>query len=67
MDGKIDKHVERLTEMNKLRNVASFWLCFANILAMHGPMNVKLTLSYFICFKFKPYQTCICICICILL
>jgi len=35
------KHVERLTEINKLRNVASYWLYSANILAMHGPMNVK--------------------------
>ena len=35
------KHVERLTEINKLRNVASCWLCSANILAMHGHMNVK--------------------------
>ena len=53
------KHVERLTEMNKLRKISSFWLYCANILAMHGPMNVKLTLSDFMCFKFKPYQTCI--------
>jgi len=35
------KHVERLTEINKLRKVASCWLCSANILAMHGPMNVQ--------------------------
>ena len=35
------KHVEHLTEINKLRNVASCWLYTANILAMHGPMNVK--------------------------
>ena len=35
------KHVERLTEKNKLRSAASFWLYSANILAMHGPMNVK--------------------------
>ena len=35
------KHVERLTEINKLRNVASCWLYTANILAMHRPMNVK--------------------------
>jgi len=45
MDGKnLLKHVERLTEINKLRNVASYWLYSANILAMHGPMNVKLKL-----------------------
>jgi len=35
------KHVEHPTEINKLRNVASCWLYSANILAMHGPMNVK--------------------------
>ena len=35
------KHVERLTEINKLWNVASCWLNSVNILAMHGPMNVK--------------------------
>jgi len=35
------KHVERLTEINKLRTVASCWLYSENILAMHGPMNVK--------------------------
>jgi hypothetical protein len=31
-----------LTEINELRNVASFWLYSANILAMHGPVNVEL-------------------------
>ena len=35
------QHVERRTEINKLWNVASCWLYSANILAMHGPMNVK--------------------------
>ena len=35
------KHVERLTEINELRNVASCWLYSENILAMHGYMNVK--------------------------
>ena len=35
------KHVERLTEINKLRKVASCWSCSKDILAMHGPMNVK--------------------------
>jgi len=35
------KHAEHLTEINKLRKVASRWLYFENILAMHGPMNVK--------------------------
>ena len=35
------KHVERLTEINKLWNVASCWLYSANILAMHGPMNAN--------------------------
>jgi len=37
------KHVEHLTEINKLRNVASCWLTATNILAMHGPMNGKNT------------------------
>ena len=36
------KHVERLTEINEMRNFASCWLYSANILAMHGPVNVKL-------------------------
>jgi len=31
-----------LTEINKLWNVASCWLYSANILAMHGHMNVKV-------------------------
>jgi len=35
------KHVERLTEINKLWNVEFCWLYCANILAMHGPVNVK--------------------------
>jgi len=35
------KHVQRLTEINKLWNIASCWLYSANLLAMHGPMNVK--------------------------
>jgi len=35
------KYVERLTEINKLRNVTLFWLYSANILAMHRTMNVK--------------------------
>ena len=35
------KHVERPTEINKLWNVASCWLYSANILAMHGFMNVR--------------------------
>jgi len=36
------KHVEHLTEINEMRKVASCWLYSANILAMHGPMNVEL-------------------------
>jgi len=35
------KHVERRTEINKLRNVAPCWLYSANILAMRGRRNVK--------------------------
>jgi len=42
MDGKtFRKNVERLTEINKLRMVASRWLYSENILAIHGAMNVK--------------------------
>ena len=41
------KHVERLTEINKLWNVTSCWLYSANILAMRGPMKVKCTCSPF--------------------
>ena len=39
------KHVKRLTEINKLWNVASCWLYSANILAMYELMNVKFTCS----------------------
>ena len=39
------KHLELLTEINKLWNVASCWLYSKNILATHGPMNVKNTLT----------------------
>jgi len=34
------KHVESLTEINKLWNVASRCLYSENLLAMHGSMNV---------------------------
>ena len=37
------KHVERLTEINKLRKLASCWFYPENILAMHGTVNVKHT------------------------
>jgi len=41
MDGKNRlKHVECLTEINKLWKVVSCWLYSANILAIHGPVNV---------------------------
>jgi len=47
MDGKTRlKHVERLTEINKMRKIASCWLYSENILAMHGPMNAKLDLKF---------------------
>ena len=36
------KHVERLTEINKLWNFATCWLYSANILAIHGPMDVRI-------------------------
>jgi len=42
-------HAERLTEKNKLRNVASCWLYSAHILAMHGHMNVKLHILLLVC------------------
>jgi len=35
------KHVELLTEINKMWNVASCWLYSANILAMHRRRNIK--------------------------
>jgi len=35
------KHVDHLTGINKLRNVASYWLYSDNTLAMHGHVNVK--------------------------
>jgi len=35
------KYVQRLTEINKLRIVATRWLYSDNILAMYWPMNVK--------------------------
>ena len=41
------KHVQRLTEIKKLWNIASYWLYSAKILAMHGPMNVKYTWNIF--------------------
>jgi len=34
------KHVERLTEINKLWSIDSCWLYFENILAMRGNINV---------------------------
>jgi hypothetical protein len=40
------KYVERLTEIKKLWNVASCCLYSVNILAMHGPMNVKCIRPY---------------------
>jgi len=48
-DGRknLPKHVERLTEINKLWNVASCWLFSANILAMHGHMNFERFLNSF--------------------
>ena len=42
------KHVQRLTEINKPRNAASSWLYSANILAMHGPMNVRKKRSTYV-------------------
>ena len=42
------KHVERLTHINKLWNVAFCWLYSANMLAMHRPMIVKFWRYYFV-------------------
>ena len=54
MNGKNrPKHVEYLTEINKLRNVASCWLYSANILAKHGLMNVKFSEYYFTALIFR--------------
>jgi len=53
------KHVQRLTEINKLWNVASCWLYSVNILAMHGPMNVKFTNQLLATFDFwKEVVSC---------
>ena len=41
------KHVQRLKEINKLWKGASYWLYFENILAMHGPMDVKCNIYCF--------------------
>lgn len=35
------KHIKDLTEINKLRSVSSYWLYSANILELHGAMNVN--------------------------
>jgi len=53
------KHLERLTEINKFWKVASCCLCSANILAMHGLMNVKHITSFKIvhCCYFKLYNS----------
>ena len=46
------KHVEHLAETNKkLWSVASCWLYFRNIIAMHGPMNVKPLCTSFLGLK----------------
>jgi len=54
------KHVDRLTEINNLRKVASCWLYSANILAMHGRMNVKFKHNFFFrlyfFFSFLPFH-----------
>jgi len=40
------KHVEHLTEINKLCNVASCWLYSVNIVEMHRPVNVNFPCSF---------------------
>jgi len=44
------KHVDRLTEINKLRKAASCWLYSEIVFAMHGPMNVKLYVKIMSCY-----------------
>jgi len=51
------KHVERLTEINKLRNVASCWLYAANTLVMHGHVNVKSLQLYQLMHLYKNFHT----------
>ena len=58
------KHVERLTEINKLRIVASCWLYSEIILTMQGPrMLHKLlvlhsaSVNVFDCLKYKNSNT----------
>jgi len=46
------KHVERLTEINKLWNIASCWLYSVNILATHWSLNFKLVIFYWF---YEPY------------
>jgi len=48
------KHVERLTEIYKLRNVTSCWLYSANILAMYGTMNIKFNQLLCLLYYIKP-------------
>ena len=36
------KHVERLTEINKFEKLCILLVVLCDILAMHGPMNVKV-------------------------
>jgi len=59
----------RATYRNKLWNVASCWLYCANILAMHGPMNVKseswnLQLWYIYIYIYISVCVCVCVCVC---
>jgi len=35
------KHVEQLTDINKLYSVASCWAVIATYYTMHGPLNIK--------------------------
>jgi hypothetical protein len=35
------KHVEQFPDINKLCNIASFWMYIGIILKMHGSINVK--------------------------
>ena len=52
------KYAERVTEVNKLWNVASCWLYCANVLAMHVHMNVKYVVLYPLRTRWGTYLRC---------
>ena len=48
------KHVEQLTDINKLYTGASCWIIIAIYYTMHGPLNIKF-LILFLC---RVYNKC---------